>query len=139
WNGSWLLKARQMAVLAVLLDDVDRYNEVIQAVDVLDRLAAAGNSQIQLDNRAEVLKALELVRESLICGVMTDRILRENRGLLSRRYDLFASIETNFSTLKAIELSHQANDYSRLLNQALQIGTNVYREIQAVSPPLDTR
>ncbi len=133
WNGIWWFKAQQLYVLAALLDDVDRYNEVIHAVDLLDRLEAAGNSHISLDNRVEILQALGLVRESLVCGVMTDRILRENRGLLSRRHDLVANIESNLSTLRTIEVTHQASEYGELLQQALQIGTSVHQEIQSIS------
>jgi hypothetical protein len=137
WNGSWLLKSRQMAVLAALLDDADRYNEVIQAVDVLDRLEAAGNTHLGLDSRSQVLQALSLTRESLVCGVMTDRILRENRGLLARRYDLLASIESNLGSLRTLDVTNQASDYGYLLNQALQIGISVYQEVQSASPSPD--
>jgi len=139
WNGSWLLKSRQMAVLAALLDDADRYNEVIQAVDVLDSLEAVGNTHISLDSREQVLHGLRLARESLVCGVMTDRILRENRGLLARRYDLLASIESNLGSLRTLDVTDQASDYGHLLNQALQIGISVYQEIQAVSSLSDQR
>ena len=67
---------------------------------------------------------------------MTEKILRENRGLLARRQDLLAHIESNLSALSAIEVSDEASDYSRILNETLQIGMIVQQEmIQVTSHP----
>lgn len=132
WNIYMLLKVKSLQTLAHLLDEVDKYNEVIQAVEVLDRLEAIGNPQAAM-NRDRVLEALKIARDSLICGLMTERILRENRSLLARRYDLFANIENNLITLRTLEVNNQANQYTELLHQALQIGMSVYQEVQSFS------
>ncbi|WP_421656799.1 hypothetical protein [Leptothermofonsia sp. ETS-13] len=88
WNIYIALKVKSLKSLAHLLDEVDRYNDVIQAVDVLDQLEEVGNTRVAL-NREQVLEALTIARKSLVCGLMTERILRQNRKLLARGYELF--------------------------------------------------
>jgi hypothetical protein len=130
WNVYIWFKAKSLATLVSLLDEVDKYNEIIQAVDVLDRLAAVGNSQVTLLNRDETIAALRVARESLICALKTERILRENQNLVGRRSELFANIENNLSALMIFDTSDRANEYSRLLNEALEIGLSVQREVR---------
>lgn len=133
WNIYMVWKAKSLKMLAHLLDEVDRYNEVIQAVDVLDRLEAVGNQQAIAINRDQILEALNFTRKSLVCGLMTERILRQNRKLLARRYELFANIESNLIALKTLEVNHQATEYAELLSEALQIGASVHREVRGIT------
>jgi len=135
WNIHMRLKVKSLKTLVHLLDEVDKYNEVIQAVDVFDRLEAIGKLQATLINRDQLLEALNIARNSLVCGLMTEKILRENRNLLARRYDLFANIETNLATLRTLEVNNQANEYAALLNEALKIGMSVYQEVEKFSQP----
>ena len=118
-----------------LLDEVDKYNEVIQAINVFDKLEVVGNLRSDLVNRNEVVGALSVTRDSLVCGLMTEKIIRENRGLLARRYDLFDNIKSNLTTLRTLEVNNQANEYGEFLNDALQIGINVHKEMQKLSHP----
>ncbi len=70
-------------------------------------------------NRNDVVKALEVTRESLICALQTERILRENQDFIMKRYELFASMENNLSALMNFDVKNQATEYGRLLNEAL--------------------
>ncbi len=133
WNASMILRARSFKTLMRLLDEIDRFNELIRAVDVIDRLDDVKPESGHFENRLEILNALNVTRDSLISGLMTEKILRENRGLLSRRQDLLTHIETNLSALSVMEVSDEASDYSRILNEALQIGTIVQREMLRVT------
>ena len=136
WNVYMWLKNKQIKTLLHLVDEVDKYNEVIQAVALLDKLEAVG-VQVNLINRNEVIEALNVTRDSLVCGLRTEKLLRENRGLLARRYDLFENIENNLTTLRTLEVNNQANEYGQLLNNALQIGMSVHKEVQKLSHPRD--
>jgi hypothetical protein len=133
WNIYMRWKAKSLTTLAHLLDEVDKYNEVLRAVDVLDRLEAIGNLQPTIVDRSQVLAALNVTRNSLVCGLMSEKILRENRGLLARRYELFSNIENNLTTLQTLDVTNQANEYAELLNEALQIGISVHQEVQQLS------
>lgn len=133
WNASMLLRSKPFKMLMRLLDEVDRFNELVRAVDVVDRLDGVQPESHHFENRLEILNALNVTRDSLISGLMTEKILRENRGLLSRRQDLILHIETNLSTLSVMAVSDEASDYSRILNEALQIGTIVQQEMMQIN------
>ncbi|MEG4585737.1 hypothetical protein QUA54_11050 [Microcoleus sp. MOSTC5] len=130
WNIYKWIKAKPLATLAGLLDEVEKYHEVIQALDIIDRLTAAGNLQANLINRGDAIQALKITRESLVCALKTERILRENQQFIGRRYELFANIESNLAALMAVDVSDRATEYGRLLNEALEIGMSVHKEVR---------
>ncbi|MEP6486778.1 hypothetical protein NDI43_17555 [Microcoleus vaginatus GB2-A3] len=130
WNVYKWVKAKPLATLAGLLDEVEKYHEVIQALDIIDRLTEAGNLQANLINRGDAIEALKITRESLVCALKTERILRENQKFIGRRYELFANIESNLAALMALDVSDRATEYGRLLNEALEIGMSVHKEVR---------
>lgn len=131
-GGYGIYKGQQRQVLSHLLDEVDRFNEMIQAVEILDELRQADQSsrRLALDNPDEVIEALYLTRESLVCGLMSDKIMRKHQRFIARRHELFASIETNLSSLQTLQASDMAGDYAQLLNEALHVGASVHQEIR---------
>ncbi|MCT7966038.1 hypothetical protein NG799_06790 [Laspinema sp. D1] len=130
---NWYLwrRSQKFQTFLTLLDEIQKYNEVVRSLDILDKIEAAG-AQIQLSDRQEVLEALNITRESLLGSLRTDRILRENQDLIDHRYELFAKIENNLATLNHLKISDEATEYGRLLNQALKIGVSVDREIRRI-------
>ncbi|MEG3843064.1 hypothetical protein [Microcoleus sp. herbarium14] len=130
WNVYKWVKAKPLQTLAGLLDEVEKYHEVIKALDIIDRLTAAGNLQANLINRGDAIEALKITRESLVCALKTERILRENKDFIGRRYELFANIESNLAALMALDVSDRATEYGRLLNEALEIGMSVHKEVR---------
>ena len=122
-------EGERLLMLSHLLDEIDRFNEMVAAVEILEELGANKGSRLNLENREEVLEALHLTRESLICGLMTERVLRKHQQFMTRRQEMFLSIERNLATLQQLRVSDEANDYGRLLNEAIQIGTSVHREL----------
>ncbi|MBW4522000.1 MAG: gustatory receptor family protein [Scytolyngbya sp. HA4215-MV1] len=135
WNIYMGWRGKRFKGLMHLLDEIDRYHQVLAAIDLLDQLEAV-DSQVNLANRQDALAALSLTRNSLVSALMTEKILRESRGLLARRHDLVTNIENNLSALQTIEINNRANEYGQLLNAALQIGMSVHAEIQQVSSRL---
>ncbi|MGD1807723.1 hypothetical protein ACP6PL_20125 [Dapis sp. BLCC M126] len=133
WNTYMWWKTKPLKELAKLQNEVNKYNQVIMAVEIMDRLAAVGNLEVNLINRNDVIKALGVTRESLICGLQTERILRENQDFIMRRYELFASMENNLSALINFDVKNQATEYGKLLNEALEIGMSVQKEVQNFS------
>jgi hypothetical protein len=99
----------------------------------MDRLDTIGTLQVQAMNRQQAIEALTIARSSLVCGLMTEKILRQNRSLLARRADLMNNIEANLASLRALEVNNQANEYVELLNEALKIGMSVQQEVQQLS------
>jgi hypothetical protein len=129
WNVYMHQQAKKLTTLMHLLDEVDRYHQVLQAVDILDQLETIGHPPANLSDRANALQALYMTRSSLIAGLMTEKIFRDNQRLLSRRYELLSNIENNVVALKSLEVNHQADEYRDLINEALQIGITVQKEL----------
>jgi len=130
WNIYMWRKAKPLKTLARLLDEVNKLARVIKAVDIIDRLTAAGNLEANSINREEVMDGLRVTRNSLTSALQTERILRENQDFISSHYQLFANLENQLAALMALEVSNQASEYGRLLNEALEIGMSVQREMR---------
>ena len=124
----WLTgKTARANSLSKLLDDVDRYNELIGAIDLNDQLEDAGNPEMRIGNREEIVAALKLTREDLVRALKTERILRENHSFIQRNPELFAS---NLTALEALQVSDRATERGRVLNEALQIALNTQGEMR---------
>lgn len=126
-------KCQKVKSLARLMDEVDKYNGVIKAITLVDELELVGNSTTQLNhlsNRQEVVEALKVTKESLISALRVERILRRHNNFMESRYELLANIENNLNTLMSFEVSNQASEYGRLLNESLQIGMSVHKEVR---------
>ena len=113
--------------LTTLLDEVDKYHDLIKAIDINDQLAASGNSHSSIKDRDKVIAALQLIREDLVRALKTERILRDNERLLANNQELFVN---NLASLQALQVSSQAGEYAQLLNQSLQIAFDVQAEIR---------
>jgi len=113
--------------LTILLDEVDKYHDLIGAIDINDQLAASGNVESSIQDRDKVTAALQLIREDLVRALKTERILRDNKKLLANNQELFVN---NLASLQALQLSSQAGEYAQLLNQSLQIAIDVQAEIR---------
>ncbi|QIR39305.1 hypothetical protein HCG51_23050 [Tolypothrix sp. PCC 7910] len=117
--------------LTILLDEVDKYHSVINAIDINDQLATSGNTH-SINDRDKVISALQLIREDLVRALKTERILRDNKKLLANNQELFVN---NLANLQALQVSSQAGDYAEFLNQSLQIALDVQAEISKLQSP----
>ncbi len=122
-------KVKPLSSLIKLIEEVHKYQEVIQAINVLDKLVAAGNLQAKIINRKQAIKALKITRESLVCALKTERVFRENEAFISQRYQLFANLEQHLTALMALDVTNQSNEYGQLLNEALEIGLSVHQAV----------
>lgn len=113
--------------LTILLDEVDKYHQVVNAIDIHDQLATTGNTRSSITDREKVIAALQLIREDLVRALKSERILRDNKKLLANNQELFVN---NLANLQALEVSSQAGEYAQLLNQSLQIALDVQAEIR---------
>jgi hypothetical protein len=121
------VKKSTTSPLVGLLDEVDRHNAMIRAIDINDQIEAAGNLRVRLSNRHRVVEALKLTRANLVRALKTERILRENKRFIDRNPELFAD---NLMALRALQVSDQASEHGRLLDEALQIGLSVQDEMR---------
>ncbi|NEO29889.1 MAG: hypothetical protein F6K36_05440 [Symploca sp. SIO3C6] len=110
-----------------LVREVDSYNAVIKAVDINDQLEEAGNKGVGLSNRERVIQALGVMKVDLVRALKTERILRENKMFITKHPQLFT---TNLTALTALQVSDQACEYGRVLDQALQVAVGVQEEMR---------
>ena len=128
WKGkSRFFKKHQTNSLRILLNDVERYNSVIKAIDINDQIEDAGNLGVSIQEREKVLAALELTRNDLIRALKTERILRENKSFIITNSDLFAN---NLAALASMQITEEATEHGKLLNEALQISLDVQQEMK---------
>ncbi|MFB2981571.1 hypothetical protein [Microseira sp. BLCC-F43] len=118
----WLRKRQKS-----LLEEIDKYNTVIQGIEINDQLVAAGNKSASLTDREKLISTLETTRENLICALKTERILRENRAFIARNKELLA---TNLAAVQALQISYEAREYTKLLNEALEAAQAVQGEMK---------
>ena len=121
------LKSHITNSLRILLNDVNRYNAVIKAIDINDQIEEAGNREVEIKERASVIAALKLTRADLVRALKTEKILRENKNFILSNTELFVN---NLATLTAMQVSEQASEHGRLLNEALQIALDVQYEMK---------
>jgi hypothetical protein len=126
--GRWLWQKRTtLTALVSLLQDVDRYNSVIKAIQINDQIEAAGNRDATISDRQTVIDALKLTREDLLRALRTERILRENKEFIGTNPELFAN---NLTAIQALQVSDQASEYGQFLDRALQIGVSIQTEMR---------
>jgi hypothetical protein len=129
--GRWLYRRFTCPqVLTVLLDEVDRYHDVIKAIDLNDQLATSANSQTSISDRQKVISGLQLIREDLVRALKMERILRDNRKLIANNQELLSN---NLANLQALQVSQEASEYAQILNQSLQIAIDVQAEIRKLT------
>lgn len=122
WN--WFRKQQHS-----ILEEVDKYNNVIKALEINDKLVAAGNTNLTVNDRDKLIATLVTTRENLICGLKTERILRKNRAFIAKQKELMAS---NLTALQTFQVGLEAHDYTSALNQAWDIAQEVESEIKNI-------
>ncbi|MBD2430303.1 MULTISPECIES: hypothetical protein [Fischerella] len=132
--GRWLWRRfRYPKTLIILLNEVDKYHAVVQAVDNLDQLAVSDNSENNINDRQTVITALELVREDLVRALKIERVLRDNKKLLPEQQELFVN---NLANLQALQISSSTGEYAQILNQSLQIDLDIQSQIRKLQQSL---
>src|SRR6476469_1404845 len=127
FEDAWKIRWSHNKDLINLFDDVDRYNGIIKAIEINDKIEDAGNAAVKIGDRAKVIQALQLIRDDLVRALKTERILRENKKFVATNSELFAN---NLRTLNALQISDRASKQGRLLNEALQLAIGVQEEMK---------
>lgn len=129
------LTAEVSPATLALYAEVQQFNQVVRSIDVSDQLQAAGNPGLSKSTRKNLIQALQWVRQDLIRAIKTERILRENQGmiddLLLQKSDLFTN---NLASLQTLQLQEQASEVTAYLDQAVQIALEVRDGLLALQP-----
>ena len=124
--GRWLWRKKTCPKrLKNLLNDVDKYHAVIEAIDSNDSLNAE-RAELNLNNRSLLIEALQLTREDLVKALKAERSLRSNNSSIANP-ELF---NNSLQALTAIQASNQASEYGQILNEVLQINISIQEEMR---------
>ncbi|EGJ32409.1 MULTISPECIES: hypothetical protein [Moorena] len=125
-------QGKRIKSLVRLMDQVDNYNGVIKAIELAERIEAIEGSSTELkqsESRKKVIDSLAITKQSLVNALQVENLIRSHDNLIDSRQVLLSNLDDNFATLMAFELSEETGEYGRLLNQSLQIGMSVHKEV----------
>jgi hypothetical protein len=114
-------------VLKTIFDKIYNYNKLLKAIDINDQLEDAGNTSLGLSDRQKVIEALQFTRNDLIRALKTERILRENKEFIASNPHMFT---TNLTTLPHFQVSEQASEYGRILDETLKVAVDIQEELK---------
>lgn len=139
WNIYFWKHAVHLKPMAQTISQVEKFNDVIDAIHLADQLALAQSTyppENTFENRRELLKALKTIRSSLVQALKAMQCLKANQiqhqASIERRYEILVNLDHNLKTLMTLGNNPGLNDYSQLLNKALQIGISVHRELRNI-------
>ncbi|MDA1017443.1 MAG: hypothetical protein O3A00_23680, partial [Planctomycetota bacterium] len=106
--------------LVPLLEEVDEFNDLVNNIDVLNRLQSLGN-KVALEDRDTVMRVLQRGRQKLETALKTERILRENpsfnAGDLEKQFGL--------TMVKVTEQEIEVGEYADIFNKAVRFDRRV--------------
>ncbi|HIK51798.1 MAG TPA: hypothetical protein IGS17_12880 [Oscillatoriales cyanobacterium M59_W2019_021] len=113
--------------MRTIFDKIYNYNKLIKAIDINDRLEDAGNTSLRLSDREKVIEVLQCTRNDMIRALKTERILRENKKFIDSNPHIFA---TNLTALPHLQVSEQASEYGRILDETLKVAVDIQSELK---------
>jgi hypothetical protein len=113
-----LIVLQQSLLLKNIFTEVAKFNEVVDNLEILEKLRNAGN-KIDITDRNKVIKALELMKEDLKRALKTERILRENPQFKPE------SFSVDLTTLRALQVSEQGSEYGKVFADAMKVAIGV--------------
>jgi len=117
------LRRLKLQNILELLKEVKKHNQIITNLYTLDQLEAVGNA-VKINDRVKVIEALRITREGLVRALKTENILRENPNFKPEYFNIdLTSLQAERTMVKAVE-------YAQLLDDAVQIGVSVQKEMR---------
>ncbi len=127
WNVWMLWYSHTRQGLLHLLDERDRFHQILNSVLTAQQLARVkGSAPLHHD----LLEILELTRTCLIAGFQTECILRNQQGRLRPTDRSLDHLEHCLARLQTQPLQHEAADYIEIVQQSLCIGQQVQQELE---------
>jgi hypothetical protein len=127
-------KFKQPESLQKLVEKSNKFNTIIKAIDVNDQLVAAGNSGMSAEERTKTIDALTLTKEDLVRALKTEKILRENKDIVTLNPEFFIN---NVSRLSSLEADQKAGEFGKILSDALSVSREVAEEMKKLQTTMD--
>lgn len=123
---------RAIAPLFPLMDELERYHQILAALHVNERMTAIGAVEAGTTSQQHLLATATQMRENLIKAMQVERLLRENS--LPQDFDP-AAVAATLADSPSEQVLAQSKTYQDLLHQALEIGLAVQAEMKSLQSP----
>ncbi|MDJ1180278.1 hypothetical protein PJF56_15545 [Roseofilum sp. BLCC_M91] len=123
------LNSKPLIYLLNLLNELDNYERIVTVFYRMDRLITDGYMEQDPENRHQMIEALKITKNSFIHALKAERLVREYNQI-KLPDDLFDRLDRNLSDLIDFDVQAQDSHYGRLINETLEIGISVHRELR---------
>lgn len=138
YGGRWLWRSRQqrsLQRLQKLLEDVVQFNQVAEALTVIQQLQQLEPQALAPSSQTPALHSiLQTTRENLILGLKLDQHLRQHHQQRLHHPDLLERLATEVAHLQALQLQTPASEYGQVLGQLIDISHSLQTELQPLRP-----
>ncbi|MDJ1177101.1 hypothetical protein [Roseofilum capinflatum] len=121
--------SKPLIYLLNLLNELDLYDQIVTVFYRMDRLITDGYIEQDSENRYQMVQALKITKDSFIHALKAERLVREYHQI-KLPDDLFNQLDRNLSDLIDFDVQGQDSNYGRLINETLEIGISVHRELR---------
>lgn len=123
------LSSKSLIYLLNLLNELDNYERIVTIFYRMDGLITDGYMEQDTENRNQMIEALKITKDSFIHALKAERLVREYHQI-QLPDDLFHQLDRNLSDLIDFDVQGQDGHYGRLINETLEIGISVHRELR---------
>ncbi|WP_041547932.1 hypothetical protein [Chamaesiphon minutus] len=121
----WILRrGKRLQKLLKLVEQIDRYNQIVNSIATLEKVANLTNRQTKSVPTSAIIEILSQTQQNLLAALKIDRYLREYPD----SSELTISIAHNLINLQNLSQQPQLAEYETLLTQAWEIGMSIYEE-----------
>ncbi|PSB50629.1 hypothetical protein [Chamaesiphon polymorphus] len=121
----WILRrGKRLQKLLKLVEQIDRYNQIVTSIATLEKVANLTDRQAKPVPTSAIIEILSQTQQNLLAALKIDRYLREYPD----SSQLTISIAHNLINLQNLSQQPQLAEYETLLTQAWEIGMSIYEE-----------
>lgn len=126
-------RAKKLKNIAIILNKIERYNSLIQNLQLITRLNTLSGVVVENNGRSasEITTALQLTKDSLLKSLEIENFVLENQQLkIQERYQLFNNLEEDLVQFMSLPNEESNIEYQQLLIETIQIGLSVHQEVR---------
>ena len=122
-------KSKPLLNLLNLLNELEKYEGIVDIFYRMDKLIAENYIEEDRANRDRMVHALQIAKHGFLHALKSERLVRDYRQV-HLPDELFEKLNHNLSELIDFDVQGQDSHYARLINETLEIGINVHRELR---------
>lgn len=122
----WIfLRGRRLQNLLKLVEQIDRYNQIVTSIETLERVTNIAMSGANISQTSGKFEILSQTRQNLLIALEIDKYLRQYPDSST----ITLTIANNLIDLQHLARQSHLDEYGILLDRAWEIGVSVYEEI----------